>query len=277
MEATITTKKSLAKHPIVKLFTPNARITSEWFYGMLAVQIVIFLWMWSAMKPDLLPGPLDVIKSLVKIITDGTLITEMWPSLTLTVVSMARAIFISLILCYLSVIPWFGPSAFVATKGRYAALAGLQFVFMLWTNDGHSLKVLMLEFGVSVFFITGMLSVIREKCVPGTDLGSLRYDHARSLGMNPWRVWFEITILGTIQDVLDLIRQNFAMCWTFLTMVEIIVMSEGGVGKMMFLENKYMRMNNVLAIQLAVITVGVTADTILATLRYVICPWLIKK
>ena len=94
----------------------------------------------------------------------------------------------------------------------------------------------MLEFAISVFFITGMLSIIASKSVPGTDYGSLRYDHARSMGWNPWRVWFEITVLGTLSDMLDLIRQNFAIGWTMLTMVETIIMSEGGVGKMMFLE-----------------------------------------
>lgn len=284
---------------IGRMFTPNAKLTARSLSIMLVVQLVIFYWCWITFKPELMPTPQSIITALWKISTDGpqmgtssptltyilnkftpffnsSLVTQLYASTALTFSAMTKAIGFSLILCYLSTVPWFKPASVVATKGRYAAVAGLQFVFMLWTNDGHSLKVLMLEFSVSVFFITGMLSVIAEKAVPGTAYGSLRYDHARSMGWSPWRVWFEITILGTLADMLDLVRQNFAIAWTMLTMVETIVMSEGGVGKMMFLENKYMRMDNVLAIQFAIISTGIVIDLTISYLRKRACPY-IKK
>ena len=294
-------KESIKSIPseVAKMFTPNAKQSARSLGLMLAAQVLIAYWCWNTFKPELMPGPKAVFTALFKIATDGapigaaspavekflnlftpvlnsSLITQLWPSLMLTIQAMVRAIGFALVLCYLSVVPWFRPSAIVATKGRYAAVAGLQFVFMLWTNDGHSLKVLLLEFAVSVFFITGMVSVIAAKCVPGSPEGSLRYDHARSLGWNPWRVWFEITVLGTLAEMLDLVRQNFAICWTMLTMVETIIMSEGGVGKMMFLENKYMRMDNVLALQFAIIITGIMLDLAISAGRMKACPY-IKK
>lgn len=284
---------------IRKMFTPNAILTTRSLAIMTIVQIVLFYWCWITFKPELMSTPASVLLAIFKLSTDGqpmgtnnelltriiniftpffnsSLITQLYSSSTLTIHAMIQSIVFSLIICYLSVVPWFKPASIVATKGRYAAVAGLQFVFMLWTNDGHSLKILMLEFAISVFFITGMLSIIASKSVPGTDYGSLRYDHARSMGWNPWRVWFEITVLGTLSDMLDLIRQNFAIGWTMLTMVETIIMSEGGVGKMMFLENKYMRMDNVLAIQVSIICTGIIIDTIISYIRLKLCPY-IKK
>ena len=52
----------------------------------------------------------------------------------------------------------------------------------------------------------------------------------RALGAGELRTLWEVVILGTLDKAFEVLRQNFAMGWTMITMVEGISRSEGGVG-----------------------------------------------
>jgi hypothetical protein len=72
---------------------------------------------------------------------------------------------------------------------------------------------------------------------------------------------------------LETLRQNAAMGWMMLTMVEGVVRSEGGVGTMLLNENKHLRLDAVFALILVVLLVGVVQDYALAWLRRIVCPY----
>ncbi|MBN4663922.1 hypothetical protein H4F36_24175 [Escherichia coli] len=74
-------------------------------------------------------------------------------------------------------------------------------------------------------------------------------------------------------DMLDLIRQNAAVGWTLLSMVEGLVRSEGGIGALLLNQNKYFNLSAVFAIQLTILAYGILQDFGLSYLRSVLCPW----
>jgi NitT/TauT family transport system permease protein len=73
--------------------------------------------------------------------------------------------------------------------------------------------------------------------------------------------------------MLDLVRQNAAVGWTMLAMVEGITRSDGGIGAMLLNSNKYFNLGDVFAIQLTILSYGILQDWGLSVLRHVLCPW----
>ena len=128
------------------------------------------------------------------------------------------------------------------------------------------IAVSLLVFGMSVFFVTSMASVVaaipREK-----------FDYARSLRMSEWRVVWEVVVLGTADQAIEVLRQNAAMGWMMLTMVEGISRSEGGVGAMLLNQNKHFHLAEVFAIQILILVLGMTQDYGIGVTKRLLCPY----
>ena len=156
--------------------------------------------------------------------------------------------------------------ATAVSKGRFLGLIGLTFVFTLMVGGGRPLKVSLLVFGMTVFFVTSMaaevLAIPKEK-----------FDHARTLRMNEWKVVWEVVILGTADRAFEVLRQNAAIGWMMLTMVEGISRSEGGVGAMLLNQNKHFHLAEVFAIQITILLVGLFQDYGIGVLRRLVCPY----
>jgi len=117
-----------------------------------------------------------------------------------------------------------------------------------------------------VFFVTSMAAIVAE--IPKD-----RFDHARTLRMSEWRVVWEVVILGTADQAIEVLRQNAAIGWMMLTMVEGISRAEGGIGAMLLNQNKHFRLAEVFAIQLVILTVGLGQDYGIGILKRMICPY----
>ena len=191
---------------------------------------------------------------------------ELMTSIRLNVEALAWSTVISLGLAYLSVVPVFRPLVAAVSKGRFLSIVGFTFIFTLIFGGGHPLKTSLLVFAVTVFYVTSMAAVIAA--IPKGD-----FDHARTLRMGEWRVVWEVVILGTADKAFEVLRQNAAMGWMMLTMVEGIVRSEGGVGAMLLGESKHFLLPEVFAIQLVILIVGLLQDYFIGLARRLACPY----
>jgi NitT/TauT family transport system permease protein len=70
----------------------------------------------------------------------------------------------------------------------------------------------------------------------------------------------------------DILRQNAAMGWLMLTMVEGIVRSEGGIGRMLLDQEKHFNLPSLFAITGLFLLVGVGQDILIAWLKTIIAP-----
>ena len=91
--------------------------------------------------------------------------------------------------------------------------------------------------------------------------------------MGEWRVVYEVVIVGQSDKAFEVLRQNAAMGWMMLTMVEGISRSEGGVGAMLLNQNKHFHLSAVFAIQLTILLLGLGQDYMIGLLRRVFCPY----
>ena len=133
-------------------------------------------------------------------------------------------------------------------------------------GGGRPLKLSLLVFGVTVFFVTSMAAVVAE--IPKS-----AFDHARTLRMTEWQVVWDVVIRGTLDKAIEALRQNAAMGWMMLTMVEGIARSEGGVGALLLNQNKHFHLAEVFAIQILILFVGLVQDYGIGVLKRVVCPW----
>jgi ABC-type nitrate/sulfonate/bicarbonate transport system permease component len=104
-------------------------------------------------------------------------------------------------------------------------------------------------------------------------INSQEYDLCRTLRMNNWQTLWEVVILGRLDNVFEVMRQNFAISWMMITMVEGLSMSEGGLGTMLIKSNKYIDLGKVFGILLIILCIGVVFDFLLGKARVWLFPY----
>jgi NitT/TauT family transport system permease protein len=247
------------------VFSPNAVLNKNAVRALIAFQIAVLILLWIFSPFVLLPKPSEVLNAFDDLWQQG-LGAELITSFYLNIQAIAVSTVVTLLLAYATVMPFFRPVVALLSKLRFLSLVGLTFFFTLMARSGHELKLSLLVFSVSVFFVTGMADVING-------IPKEQFDLARTLRMGEWRVVWEVIVLGQIDKVFDVLRQNAAMGWMMLTMVEGIVRSEGGVGTILLDQNHHFRLAAVFAIQLTILLLGLLQDYGIGLAKNMLCPY----
>jgi len=246
--------------------TPNSVISKQTTTVIFCLWLVSTLLVWSFGPSTLIPRPGETISAFGRLVASEGLLLELKSSLFTNIEVLVIATIITLFFSYLTVLPIMRPSAWMISKFRFLGLTGLTFLFTVLVGGGHTLKVSLMVFGVTVFFVTGMSAVI--KGIPKE-----KYDHARTLGMSEWEVVYEVVVVGQLDQVFEMLRQSAAIGWMMLTMVEGLVRSEGGLGAMLLNENKHLNLDAVFAIQLTILFIGLSKDYLIGVIKNVVCPY----
>lgn len=247
-------------------FVPNRPVSPATMGILVAFEAALGLAVWWASPIRLLPRPDEVARAFRALWMQEGLGRELWSSFATNLEALGLTLAISLVLSYLTVLPIFRPLAAAVSKGRFLGFIGFPLVFTLVIGNPHWIKVGLLVLAMSVFFVTSMAAVILE--IPRE-----RLEHARTLRMGEWRVVGEVVVLGTADKALEVTRQNAAIGWMMLTMVEGFYRGEGGVGALLLNENKHFLLAGVFAIQLTILAVGLLQDYGIGLLGRLLFPW----
>jgi NitT/TauT family transport system permease protein len=221
---------------------------------------------WAVSPAKTLPSPREVASAIGDLWWRNGLGPELFVTIKLVLVATLISVAISFALAWASVSAYVRPASASVTKLRLLGLTGLVFPFTLATGGGFALKVALLTFGMTTFLVTALTRIVDESGA------SHQVDFVRSLGASRARVIYEALILGPLDRSLDAIRQNVAMGWSMITMVEGIARSDGGVGAMLLTQNKHFRLAEVYAVLVVVLLVGLAIDQAMAMLGHVLCP-----
>lgn len=230
------------------------------------IQIILFVSLAQLNTNEIMPKPLGILDSSVRIITDDGFFDNFFSTLGLILKGMTISILISLTLVYLSLIPGFTGITRFISKLRFLTYTGLLFVFTILLRDGHEIKISLLLFGIIPYFVTSLLAYIEE--IPRKE-----YELCYTLKFNTWKTLYEVIIRGKLHLVLEVIRQNFAIAWMMITSVEGLCMSEGGLGTMMIKSNKYLKIDDVFGVLLIILVLGILFDYIFDVLKVWIFPY----
>ncbi len=248
------------------VFLPNRRASMPILLIVGLVEAALFLLLWILSPYKVLPQPMEVVSSLSDLWAHQGLGRELGVSFALNLEALVLSTILSLGLAYLTVIPAFRPIVAAVSKGRFLSLAGFTLIFTLMFGGGHPLKLSLLTYAITVFFVTSVASVIAA--IPRSE-----FEHARTLRMSEGRIVWEVVILGTADKAFEVLRQNAAMGWMMLASIEIISRGEGGIGAMLETERKYAAYAAVYAIQLLFLIVGMLQDYGIEWLRRLLCPY----
>jgi NitT/TauT family transport system permease protein len=254
------------KFNFADIFLPNRVVSQSSMLTISVLWIVGILILWAISPVKAIPKPAEVFHEFGELWGTMGLGQDLLTSLSLNFRALLASSLICLLLSYLTVIPVFRPLIIALSKGRFLSLVGFSFVFTILIGGGETLKMILLVIGMTVFLLTSMATVVAE--IPKAD-----FDHARTLRMSEWKVVWEVVVLGTLDQMFEVIRQNAAIGWMMLTMVEGIVRSGGGVGVMLLNEQKHMKMEAVFAIQIIILIIGLTQDYVIGALRRLVCPY----
>jgi len=223
--------------------------------------LVMMLWIVGSLGSGthLFPTPTQVLTGFGTLWSEG-LVVHIGSSLMLCGKAVLISVFISLIFCYLSPLPSLKPIATVLSKFRYLPLAGISFYLSIMIHDARTLQTWVLVVFMSTFFITSILSVIK-------DIPLEEFDHARTLGCSRWEALLEVIIKGRFDYVIESIRQNLAIVWMMLISVESILPAAGGLGFLIKNSDKLGNQGRVIALQLIILAIGILLDYSLSKIR----------
>src|SRR5882672_5849174 len=248
------------------MFKPFEKISRTTVITLVLFQVIVLLSIWQSFPAGLIPLPFRIGEALGRLLTSSLLWDNVLVSLVLTLKALFFSVVITLVFTYLSVVPFFRPIAQFLVKCRYLTLTGLIFIFTLLTRDGSQLKLSLLVFGIVPFFTTSFMSVILQT-------NAQEFELCQTLGYGRWQSLYEVIVVGKADQVFEIVRQNFAIAWMMITMVEGLSMSEGGIGALLIKYNKYNDLTNVLALQLVIFLIGLFFDFFFGTIRQWLFPY----
>jgi NitT/TauT family transport system permease protein len=254
---------------LLQAFRPNIGVPQKVMFTITLGWTVLILVAWQLLAVKPIPVPSDLPGAFIALVNSTEIVRDLIASVTLNIEATALATMISCGLAYLTVMAGTQPVVAVVSKLRYLGLTGITFLFSLYC-DGHALKVVLLTFGMTVFLTTSMESMVRS-------IKPQRYQYARTLGLSEWRAVWEVAVRGTLDQTLDIVRQNSAISWMMLTTVEGFVRFEGGLGVLLLNGNKQFRLETVFVLQVIILVLGLSQDYLLGVLRNVLCPWATKR
>lgn len=251
---------------LARPFIPNKVLEDRTTLTIIGLWIVGTLLYWSFTSNNLISKPWDIVISAEDLITKHYFLTDLLISISLCFKAMAYAIIISYMVAILSVIPFFRPFTSFITKARFLSSVGLTFIFAQITSDTSSLKTSILVFCITVFLVTTFLQII-------ADIKKDEFDYARTLKLKEWEAVWNVIVVGKADIFLEAVRQNFAIAWMMLAMVENLCRAEGGIGVVLFDQNKHFHLDAVYAIQIIILLVGIFLDWFLSFLKRILFPY----
>lgn len=254
------------KSLFVSFFTPNKRLSKKTMGFLALSQALAFFAIWFLKPAGIFPTPSGVVKAFSELWSVDGIAVELINSFQLNLEVIFFTIIISLFLSYLTVMPFFAPLAWLFSKGRFASTVGLTFFVTVMTSGAHQLKLVLMVFLMSVFFVTSMYDTIRNTLQEELDYG-------RVIHKNEWGVVWDVIVLGKIDIALDILRQVAAIGWAALTMVEGLARSGGGIGVLLLNSNKYLNLDKILAIQICILLIGVLQDYAIGWFKEILCPY----
>src|ERR1051325_290124 len=146
-------------NPILAAFLPNRAVSPGVMRIIIACEVAAFLLIWLNSPFKVLPRPMEVLHALRNLWLTQGLGPALIASFKTNLSALAWTALISLLLSYFTVIPVFRPFVAAVSKARFLSLVGFTFVFTLVVSSGGQLKLWLLVFGMTVFFVRSVGSV----------------------------------------------------------------------------------------------------------------------
>ncbi len=229
--------------------------------------LFLLLWIFNPIKA--LPYPSEVLAAFRQMWSapgSQGMVYNIWVTLKLNIVGLLLSSIISLIVAYLSVVPFFQPFNKIVQWLRYLPIVGFNLVFLTLFTIGWPMKVAMLTTGMTFFLVTSMTGVIAA-------IPRMKYELARVLGYNDWHLFYSVVVRPTLPQMIDMIAQNAAIGWVMITAIETYNRTEGGIGSQIYSYSSTNQLAEVYAYLIIIGVIAVLEDWLFALLKRLLFPY----
>lgn len=213
--------------------------------------VILFLfWMFTPIQG--IPYPSEVWTAFQRMFAledANNLIYNTWVTVKLNIVGLFFATIISLLVAYLSCLPFMQPLNQVLQWFRYMPIVAFNLVFLSIFTIGFSMKVAMLTAGMAFFLITSMTAIIGQ-------IPLLKFELARVLNYSDWKTFWTVVVRPTLPAMIDTVAQSAAMGWVMIVAIETFNRTEGGIGASIY---SYSATNQKAEVYVYLIIIGIIA------------------
>jgi NitT/TauT family transport system permease protein len=246
------------KNQFKKLINPTGSIDPKHVAMVYSAWIVIVALAWYLNNSTILPKPHAIIIAMADLFKSGFAM-DLMTSLVFTFKSMAAAILVAFSIAFIGLIPVCRPIVQLIGKSRFLSTAGFTVIFAIMTSDAQHQKFALMVFCVAVFQVVSFIDVMFAS--------SERLDYCFTLKMKPWRIVWEEMILAKRSEMMVTVRQNFAIAWMSLPMIEGISRVDGGIGIVLEDLRRHLRYDHIYAVQIMILICGIGIDFLLEKTR----------
>ena len=264
-------KKTSIKEQFKSLFRLNEQATNLQSLMAFGIWTLILVVLWEPLRPAIVPSIPELFAAYGPLFESLDLFAHWFSTAGLTLKAIGLSVFLSLAISYLSVIPFFRPIAQVISKARFLSLMGFIFLFLSISHNAYTTRMYLLMFGIVPYLTTSMTSIILS-----TDKKMFHY--AKTLNLNPWQTTYHVLVASKAGDIFEAIRQNLAIAFMMIVLVESKLREGGGIGVLLFDLKKYGHgFDKIFAVQLSVLIVGVCLDYVMHKVNQVAFPYAFLK
>ncbi|MGX7667814.1 ABC transporter permease [Flavobacterium pedocola] len=247
---------------MIKYLLPFEKISKTKKTLILAVWIIVLLVVWfvgTSGEKHLFPTPAQVLQGFGELYREG-LVVHIFNSLKLCFLSIFLAVILSMLFAYSWPVPALKSVSEFVTKLRFLPFTGLSFYITMIISEARNMQIWIMVIFLTTFLTTSLIAVIAA--IPEEE-----FDHAKTLKCNRIEVLWEVIVMGRIDHVIDVIRQNLAITWMMLVTVESIVVASGGLGFLIKNSDKFMNHGRIIALQIIILLIGLALDWLINFLR----------
>ena len=245
--------------------------------------VLLFIGIWSILSygvfvtPLILPSPTAVMKAFPVLHWDHALIRNAISSIYRITMGFLLASIVAVPLgvamgAYPAVKAFFRP---IVDPLRYLPIAALVGLFIVWFGIANQMKIMLLFTGIIVY----MLPLIVESV---EDVEEVFLSTAYTLGATQRQIITQVLVPAALPTIFEALRVMNAIGWTYIILAEAIsggggsansVLDSSGLGFLIIVAQKRSHTDQIFALIIVILIIGVLTDLILSYLNRKLFFW----
>lgn len=257
------------------LFKLRGDVPRKWAIPLelTGVGLILVLWLVMTMGESpiipskILPKPQKVFSAYADLYNNSDLIRNTFRSVGLNLAGYIKAILWTLPIGFIiGLYPLFkGMYQRTLDAVRFVPIAAAIGIFIAWFGISSNMKVNFLAFGIFIFLSPIVVQRINE-------VKDVYLKTVYTIGASNWQTIKSVYIPSVFSKLIDDIRILTAISWTYIVVIETINSEEGGLGALTWTSRRLSRPDNVFALLILIIIIGIIQDRIFVRLDKELLP-----